>query len=143
MLPLNATAISRSFKLDLTPPTAGVVSLFCDSTFLGFVGESHYLEGCWDGFTDSESGIDKYEVAVGAVDIPETDHRFSPVGCVVDNEDSSCAISSFSFYSLQLAHGIEVALFVKATNRAGLSTISHSDVLKGMYYFGALVISCS
>ncbi|XP_069118470.1 uncharacterized protein [Argopecten irradians] len=114
---LTTMAVSDGVSFDDTPPVLGVLS----------VGDIHAHKHVttrqntvmhWRGFSDLESGIQHFEVALGNyVDVPDVVSflRVDPLR------------SSFDFSHLNLQHGHRYYAFLRVTNRAGLSLVAVSE----------------
>ncbi|XP_069118476.1 uncharacterized protein [Argopecten irradians] len=114
---LTTTAVSDGVSFDDTPPVLGVVS----------VGDIHVHKHVttrqntvmhWKGFSDLESGIQHFEVALG---------NYVDVADVVSFLRVDPFRSSFGFSHLNLQHGHHYYAFLRVTNRAGLSLVAVSE----------------
>lgn len=111
----SVTAISSGVIIDVTEPV--LVSVECvDAMYsmtehASYQGQNHTLAATWE-FTDTESGIEVYEIAAGtssqATDIVD----FSKIG----------VNSEHKFTDLTLKEDQTYYVTVRATNKAGLST---------------------
>ena len=111
----NLARLSSSvFIVDNTPPVQSgpvVTGISCDGA-LHYQSDDKSIEGSWPPFTDAESGIQRYYVAIGSQ--PYKDD-------IVGFENVYLA-TRIKRTDLTLSQGVVYYITVVAVNRAGLST---------------------
>ena len=111
----NLASSSKSvFIVDNTPPVQSgpvVTGISCDGA-LHYQSDDKSIEGSWPPFTDAESGIQRYYVAIGSQ--PYKDD-------IVGFENVYLA-TRIKRTDLTLSQGVVYYITVVAVNRAGLST---------------------
>ena len=137
----NLASFSKSvFIVDNTPPVQSgpvVTGISCDGA-LHYQSDDKSIEGSWPPFTDAESGIQRYYVAIGSQ--PYQDD-------IVGFENVYLA-TRIKRTDLTLSQGVVYYITVVAVNRAGLSTnisslgllidktpplVDNADIIDGMH----------
>ena len=137
----NLACLSSSvFIVDNTPPVQSgpiVTGISCDGA-LHYQSDDKSIEGSWPPFTDAESGIQRYYVAIGSQ--PYQDD-------IVGFENVYLA-TRIKRTDLTLSQGVVYYITVVAVNRAGLSTnisslgllidktpplVDNADIIDGMH----------
>jgi MYXO-CTERM domain-containing protein len=117
---LTATATSDGVTVpvpDSTPPVAGTVNDGIAGADVDSQGSTTSLSANWSGFSDPESGITRYDWAIGTAAGAGDVQAFTSVGT------STAAAAT----GLTLANGTTYYVTVRATNGAGLTSTAVSD----------------
>ena len=116
---LTATASSNGVTVDSTAPQAGSV-LDGVAADIDFQGSVTRIDANWSGFTDAESGLVRYEWAIGTSAGGTNVQVFTDVGTATTASNTSLPLASGGIYYVT----------VRATNGAGLTTVVSSDGVK-------------
>ena len=128
--PQFVNASGNAFAIDVTSPKAGAVTVVNGlNEQIDVVGESHLVRVSWHGFSDAESLVVNYEVAVGSNDDPEEYLPFHPVGC--ERSDDACLVNVYETHGLTLPHKARGKVTVRATNGAGQTVLNQSSFFTG------------
>ncbi|XP_078621329.1 uncharacterized protein LOC144887805 [Branchiostoma floridae x Branchiostoma japonicum] len=119
---LNVSANSEGVLVDLTPPEAGWLN---DGDTVGedirYSSSPATVSGNWGGFTDPESGIQQYSVAVLRKPKDQVENE-------VIHESESVGLSTiFRWHHFHLHQGDQVFVNLNVTNRALGVTSVHSN----------------
>ncbi|XP_019614832.1 PREDICTED: uncharacterized protein LOC109462715, partial [Branchiostoma belcheri] len=116
---LNVSANSEGVRVDLTPPEAGWLK---DGDTIGqdlkYSSSPATVSGNWGGFTDPESGIQQYTIAV----LRKPKHQVEDE--VIHASESVGMTTSFRWHHFHLHQGDQVFVNLNVTNRAlGVTTL--------------------
>ncbi|XP_078660674.1 uncharacterized protein LOC144905141 [Branchiostoma floridae x Branchiostoma belcheri] len=116
---LNVSANSEGVLVDLTPPEAGWLK---DGDTIGqdlkYSSSPATVSGNWGGFTDPESGIQQYTIAV----LRKPKHQVEDD--VIHESESVGMTTSFRWHHFHLHQGDQVFVNLNVTNRAlGVTTL--------------------
>ncbi|MEE9168108.1 MAG: Ig-like domain-containing protein [Candidatus Neomarinimicrobiota bacterium] len=105
---VSEVASSDGVQVDVTAPTGGIVN---DGTSgdIEYSGSANLVSCNWGGFDDGQSGISRYEVAIGS----------TPGGTDVMDFTDAGSGSSFAQTGLSLEHGSTYYCSVRAIDLAG------------------------
>ncbi|HEO69801.1 MAG TPA: hypothetical protein ENN80_00945, partial [Candidatus Hydrogenedentes bacterium] len=109
-----ATSVDNTVLLDRTPPVAGTVV----SDAGPYTNDNTQLSFSWSGFSDGESGLIEYEVALGTTGNPEAREAFRSAGLA----------EAYTFDTGPYIDGPSVCT-VRAWNAAGDSADAQAGVL--------------
>lgn len=112
---LRMTASSDGFIVDYRPPSLGYVQDGWGKFDVEYQGVAHSAWMKWRWVDDFESGLDFLEVAVG--------YNSSDINYYLIETTSNKAV----IRELQLISGFRYHAYVRATDKAGLSSVSHSN----------------
>jgi hypothetical protein len=128
--PQSVNTSGTAFTIDFSPPKAGRVTVVDEANeAIVFVGQSHFVRASWAGFSDPESLVVNYEIAVGNVDDAEEYLPFHPVGC--GRSDDACLVNVYETHALTLPHKADAKVTVRGTNGAGQAVLNHSADFHG------------
>lgn len=103
-------------QVDTTPPVAGIVNDGIPGD-LAFQANATTISASWSGFSDPQSGIKKYEWAIGSTSGGTQLQGFTDVALATTATRSG----------LTLLQGKKYYVTVRATNNAGLSVLKSSN----------------
>eukprot|EP00058_Branchiostoma_floridae_P003027 XP_002588515.1 hypothetical protein BRAFLDRAFT_79470 [Branchiostoma floridae] len=116
---------SSLVTVDVTPPSGGSVwpGLYKD-TAVSYSSRTDELHVSWADFSDPESGIDHYEIAVisGAACSEDADERFQETEFVLVPSN----YTEYTVTDISLQSGIPYFVRLRTFNKAGLSIITES-----------------
>ncbi|XP_061172145.1 uncharacterized protein LOC133181615 [Saccostrea echinata] len=116
---LCSQSSSNGVIVDFTPPIPGYVSVGPEN--VKYIAQTSFLSVEWGNFADIQSGILQYEVCIGT----------DKVNCNVIGWRNYRMEQSVLLLNLSLPINVDLFIIVKATNKAGLSTMqtSHSFIV--------------
>ncbi|XP_035700080.1 uncharacterized protein LOC118432563 [Branchiostoma floridae] len=121
----ECSSASSHVTVDVTPPYDGSVWVGSfEGTSISYSGRTDELHVSWADFSDPESGIDHYEIAVfsGAACSDDSDERSQ----VTDFVKVPSNYTRYTISDISLEHGIPYFVMLHAFNKAGLSTFTES-----------------
>ncbi|XP_076113973.1 uncharacterized protein LOC143082259 [Mytilus galloprovincialis] len=118
----HTTATSDGFVVDYTLPKSGIVYDGLGSTDLEFTNSSESVSAHWHGFTDTESGIEKYYWCFGTTTFVDNRKRDKTECSVLGWTDAGLHVSASSNISAELPQGTRLYAKVYSVDSAGLKS---------------------